>query len=426
MFSTNFKADGPLGGFLAGMGDSFSLANADRDLVDRDRKSSLDQLALENEQLNTPVRAAKRAEELARSEFEQQQFASGRKQELADAERDIKIQQAIAGKDENQKRQLAMQAEGMVKARAMISDEDLQAGDQLLMQAKWDEAVKVMEAHGVKNPPKQFTVPAYERLKQGATAAMATIPYLQETAKLTQQQTFLGAEHRLNRESTEKIASEHDTAAIRAAGIRASATVSTDSKMELKPTKQRMEAKFVDQLEAQESDPNAPPIKADHIERYLGFGVDSNVLIKAKEHVYNQVTDQALLNKDSQTRLAKKYGLPPNAPAADIGRAAAEKEGKELVYREERKKFQGAKIEKDGKMVTVNSDGEYVGPDGLPVDKPVFDPTPANRQRKEGPVKAISGKQTPARPAGFIEREKVDNGKTYIEYAPGQWKLKGK
>lgn len=400
--TTSFKDGGPLGGFLSGLGDSFALANADRDLADRDRVSRMDQAKVDEFELNSPVRAAARAEALAKSEFETADITSGRKAESLATERDIKLQQAIEKKSENERKEMERQATGMVQASSMITDEDVK--NPLLAQAKWDGVRDHLDKHGVKNTPQVFSMEAFQKLRAGGQAATMSISHIQDMRKQGDQQAFTAGENRLQRQTQVQIAEGHDAATIEASKNRASTSV--EDKTALKPLKHQMEVKFAAAMEKGE------PIDANEMERYIGMSIDvDDKVTKLITSMKPGIVNDLMLHPKEREALAKKAGKP-GASAQELGELIAKEKATRQARETELQKFEGAVVSEGGVPVARIKGGKRVPLEGptpgpaqsAPASSPMAPPTPeigaafgsypsAGRGAPTGPVNPLQAAQ---------------------------------
>lgn len=379
--ATNYKADGPLGGFLAGLGDSFSLANADRDLADRDFRAQMERDKHGEYMADGPLRAVDRANKLAEAERTAADNTSGRAQELHDAERATKLQEAISKKSVAEVQNMEAQARTMMAMNEAFGPDD--PPDFVQGQARWDQVRAIGEKTGIKMPA-QYSPDALAKLRMGSKVAMNTIPYLQQNALLTRQQDFQADQSALNRASAEGIAAGNNAATIESARLRGEASTAPKD-LTGKEAALRMYVELERKIKAGE------PITQDEIDRYRGISGDKDdkeakLFKDYADRFYNELRQ----NPERRKELATRFG-DSTMTASEVAqrlarvRAAEEAESGDLM------KFNGALVvDNSGKPLYRISGGEKV-----PVEGPAA-PAPAPKAGGAAPSPRTGTRPPPA------------------------------
>lgn len=175
--ATNQPDVGPLGGFLAARQDQMA---EQRELQEQDilgQRAEGMRMDIEKARLNQPLDAIKRAEDLAKSEFELEQFRSGAKQKRSDAETDKVIQEGLKAKSDRERAEIKMKAEAHVAASQMFTDGDVGTP---LQEPKWGQMVDSLEQAGVKNVPRVYSQQAHAQLKGMAQAGVITADHIRK------------------------------------------------------------------------------------------------------------------------------------------------------------------------------------------------------------------------------------------------------
>ena len=172
--ATQFRATGGLGGFLAGLQDNYSLANANRDLVDRDIRTRMEQLKLGQEEAANPVKMVELANKMSAAEQEQGEWQSGKRGDLAQAEMEARLAKATADKSDAEIKQMYNQATGHASVAALFDETDLDPANQLKTQQKWEHAQQIAKQVGLKNFPTQYSPQALKNVMMAGQ--FATIP----------------------------------------------------------------------------------------------------------------------------------------------------------------------------------------------------------------------------------------------------------
>jgi hypothetical protein len=350
--STSYKADGALGGFLSGLQDSYGLANADRDLVDRDMKTAMERSKLEEHNASAPLRAIELANKLSEEELKKDDHTSGRRAELSQAEHATKMQEAIAKKSGAEVQNMFAQAQTMVAMDEAFGPQD--PATDLEGQARWTQVRELGDRVGIKMP-EQYSADALTKLRMGRKAAMSSIPYLQQRAIQKDTQDFQAGEKRLDRASTEGIANRHDATAVKTAEIKANGDASVADRMYLKPHIQRLEAEFHD---ARKKD---IPVKLEDVKSYIAHSsLKDNDAQKQIQAEAKGIKTQLMGNPKMRTEKAIEYGLEPTDVEA-ISVKMATQRAEEAIVKREMGKFIGMKIQMpDGAIARVTEGGGLV------------------------------------------------------------------
>lgn len=220
-FASDFKAVGPLAGFLSGQADAINRDDAEQEILRKKATTDLLQQQAEGVRIENPLRAAEAAVKIAKAEqdlpyYQSPDYAA----DEADKRKSEKLDR-LAKMDENQQKMVLRQAEMQFRAHQSLG-EDYNPDDQNPASlAKWVAATEPIRQSGGKIPP----VPsreAYEKLRANAELAKNSLQWFQDRQKFQDQKELedLKHEHQMTKTEFERASIEGEGAANRASNER--------------------------------------------------------------------------------------------------------------------------------------------------------------------------------------------------------------
>jgi len=188
-----------MGGFRAGMADQRGLMHSDSALESERLAQEGQGLINEKRRLDTPMDAAKRAQEIAQAEADLGLINDGTYGAGKKSEADLKAAQAIAAMDTNQRKQMEDQADAHIWAKEFIGEKG-----PAFAAANWDKVAERMDKAGVKGFPRTWSPEVQQRLDQASKAAWRTM-------KVVQDENLQGIKHRDNVTEAELKYNQQDT-----------------------------------------------------------------------------------------------------------------------------------------------------------------------------------------------------------------------
>lgn len=347
--ATQFRATGGLGGFLAGLQDNYSLVNANRDLVDRDIRTQMEQIKLQQAEAENPVKMAELANRLSAAEQEQGEWASGRRAEIANAEMEAKLSKAVADKSDAEIKNMYNQATGHASVASLFDESDLDPANQLQTQAKWSHAQQIAKQVGLKNFPTQYSPEALKNVMMAGQFAMNTVPFLQK--RLLQGQ----AEQAAMTQAEAQIAGARERTQMTANATVEAARLGREEK-NLNAGRPDVQA-YTDikkKDDAFKAGVGEPPTKND-LTSFVSLSADKDnkfqEIVKDKTKRYETYYTA---NPKATKEDAVKLGLPANAGYVSVAKARAEAEAKEDVVSAELGKLAGVVFkDNDGSLKQI-------------------------------------------------------------------------
>lgn len=164
-----------LGGFRTGVGDYDQQIHSDQDMADKQLLHRRTQNLLDNEILDNPVKAIKRAQEIAAGESDTADILAGGRDRDRENKRSMDVAALLEKQDSNKRKQIEDAATAAVRAASIFKEDDTP----LLRQQKWAEAYRIGQDGGLKNMPQEYSEYNYQQLQLRAKAAPMTVQQIQ-------------------------------------------------------------------------------------------------------------------------------------------------------------------------------------------------------------------------------------------------------
>jgi hypothetical protein len=162
-----------MGGFRGGMSDTRSLMHSDSALESERLAQTLNRQQIETNELNKPMDAAKRAAEIARQEFEENDIKSGNRAEALRIERETKAQELLDKMDKAERERVVRAAEDAYAVSTLFQPTD----DEETIRTKWPVAVEEAAKRGIKNFPQEYSFENFRALQQKGAMAPSVITH---------------------------------------------------------------------------------------------------------------------------------------------------------------------------------------------------------------------------------------------------------
>jgi hypothetical protein len=163
----------PMGGFRGGMSDTRSLMHSDSALESERLSQTLNRQQIETNELNKPMDAAKRAAEIARQEFEENDIKSGNRAEALRIERETKAQELLEKMEKAERERVIRAAEDAYAVSTLFQPTD----DEEAIKNKWPTAVEEATRRGIKNFPQEYSFESFRALQQKGAMAPSVIQH---------------------------------------------------------------------------------------------------------------------------------------------------------------------------------------------------------------------------------------------------------
>lgn len=187
------------------MADSRNLMHSDSSLETERLSQEAQRWQNEQNELETPLKMAERAQKIAKAEEDKRWIDSGKSWESRQQEFDAKAQELISKMDDNQRKQLADKSNSYIAV-----DEMTKGKSEPEIQMMWPEIAQRMREGGVKNFPPVYSPEVMKQMQMKAKAAWRTAKVIaDEQAATTEHERKKSLEEWKNSRNVENAATEH-------------------------------------------------------------------------------------------------------------------------------------------------------------------------------------------------------------------------